>query len=135
MTQLRPAITLLFILTLITGGLYPWLITVISQALFPWQADGSLVTQGQQVIGSALIARPVDSLRDFTPRPSASGNFPWNPALSGSSNLAASNPQLDVLIRQRVQAQQRANRRQPDRRRALSGASCPPSRTAHPLSL
>ncbi|BDH46663.1 potassium-transporting ATPase KdpC subunit [Salmonella enterica subsp. enterica serovar Choleraesuis] len=109
MTHLRPAFTLLLLLTLITGGLYPLLVTALGQWFFPWQASGSLIYQHQQPAASVLIAQAVSGPEFFQPRPSASGDHSWNPALSGGSNLAVSNPALDKQVADRAAALRKEN--------------------------
>ena len=63
-THLRPAIVLTLLLCLLTGLLYPGVVTGLAQLLFPWQAHGSLVTANGRVVGSALIGQPFTRLGD-----------------------------------------------------------------------
>lgn len=89
---LRPAVSLILLMTAITGGLYPLAVTGIAQLAFPEQANGSLVRDNQgQVRGSALIAQGFEGPEWFHPRPSA-GAFAT--VASAASNLAPSNPAL-----------------------------------------
>jgi K+-transporting ATPase ATPase C chain len=103
--EIRPAIVILLALTLITGLVYPLAITGIAGLLFPYQAQGSLVRQGNTVVGSALIGQQFLSDRYFHGRPSAttapdpadptkSVPAPYNAANSGGSNLGPSNKAL-----------------------------------------
>lgn len=78
LTQFRPAIVSLLLLTLITGGLYPLLVTGLAQAVFPHQANGSLILNDGQVVGSELIGQPFDDPKYFWGRLSATGTFPYN---------------------------------------------------------
>jgi K+-transporting ATPase ATPase C chain len=71
--QLRPALVLTLLLCLLTGFVYPGLVTGLAQALFPWQAHGSLVRVDGRVVGSALIGQPFTRPEYFHPRPSAAG--------------------------------------------------------------
>ncbi|MWV16675.1 potassium-transporting ATPase subunit KdpC [Pseudomonas sp. L-22-4S-12] len=94
--QLRPAIALLGLMTLITGVAYPLAITGIAQLAFPEQANGSLVRDAQgQVIGSTLLAQSFEGAQWFQARPSAAG---FATVASGASNLAPSNPTLAARI-------------------------------------
>lgn len=102
MSLLRPAVMLFILLALITGGLYPLTVTGLGQWLFSKQANGSLIYQDKRPVASRLIATEVSRADRFQPRPSASAQHPWNPALSGGSNLAADNPVLINQVRERV---------------------------------
>lgn len=109
MAQLRPALLLFILLTLITGGLYPLLTTALGQWWFPNQANGSLIRIDNAVRGSLLIGQNFSSARYFQGRPSATADAPYNPLASGGSNLAASNPALDEAIKARIAALRAAN--------------------------
>jgi len=100
--QLRPALMTLLLLTIITGLLYPLAVTGVAQALFPRQANGSLIVQNGQVLGSSLIGQPFDDLKYFWSRPSATSPFPYNAAASGGSNLGPTNPALIKAVQDRV---------------------------------
>ncbi len=109
MTTLRPAILLLILLTLITGGLYPLLTTLLGQWWFPTQANGSLIIDTNVVRGSSLIGQNFTEAKYLQGRPSATAETPYNPMASGGSNLAGSNPELDKVITERVAALRQAN--------------------------
>ncbi len=95
-TFLRPALSLMLLMTAITGVLYPLSVTAIAQLVFPEQANGSLVRDAQgQVRGSALIAQDFTGDNWFHPRPSA-GSFAT--VASAASNLAPSNPALAARV-------------------------------------
>jgi len=113
MSQLRPAILLLLLLTVISGVVYPLLTTGLAQWLFPAQANGSLLEKQGVARGSALIGQDFTQLGYFWGRPSASGDRPYNPLASGGSNLAASNPALDKAVAERVAALRAANPQAP----------------------
>lgn len=100
--QLRPALMTLLLLTIITGLLYPLAVTGVAQALFPRQANGSLIVQNGQVLGSSLIGQPFDDPKYFWSRPSATSPFPYNAAASGGSNLGPTNPALIKAMQARV---------------------------------
>jgi len=97
--QLRPALVMLAILTLITGVIYPLAVTGIGQLLFPAQANGSLVGDEAQPVGSALLGQANSDPRYFWPRPSATayGTLP-----SGGSNLAPTSAALAERVTQRA---------------------------------
>lgn len=105
---IRPAIVSLLALTLITGVLYPMLITGIAQVIFPSQANGSLIrSDAGTVIGSALIGQEFSDPAYFWGRLSATGPVPYNAAISSGSNLGPLNPALigeDGIIQARITA-------------------------------
>jgi K+-transporting ATPase ATPase C chain len=107
-SQFRPAITLLLVLTLLCGGVYPLLVTGIGKAAFPAQAAGSLVTQGGTqgsiLRGSSLIGQPFSSPRYFWGRPSATAPMPYNAAGSSGSNQGPLNPALADAVKGRIAA-------------------------------
>jgi K+-transporting ATPase ATPase C chain len=96
--QLRPAIVMTLALCVITGLIYPGLVTALAQLLFPRQANGSLVTVNGRVVGSALIGQPFSQPYYFRPRPSAAGAG-YDDTLSGGTNLGPTSAKLaDTLI-------------------------------------
>jgi K+-transporting ATPase ATPase C chain len=101
-TQLRPAVILLALLTLLTGVLYPLVVTGTAQVLFPHQANGSLIARNNQALGSELVGQPFDDPRYFWGRPSAIGPYLYNTAASSGSNLGPSNPELLEVIQARI---------------------------------
>ena len=116
--QLRPAFVSLLVLTLVTGLVYPLIVTGIAQLAFPSQANGSLIVEGGQIRGSALIGQPFDDPRYFWGRLSATGVHPYNAfnseALAGSSgsNLGPINEALigpDGTVAARIAALQAAD--------------------------
>jgi potassium-transporting ATPase KdpC subunit len=108
-SQLRPAIVSLAIFTLLTGVLYPLVITGIAQVAFPHQANGSLIVNNGQVVGSLLIGQQFDDPRYFWGRLSATSPYPYNAASSSGSNLAPSNPALLDEVKARIAALQAAD--------------------------
>ncbi|BAN47967.1 potassium-transporting ATPase subunit KdpC [Metapseudomonas resinovorans] len=96
LSQLRPALSLLALMTLITGVAYPLTVTGIAQLAFPEQANGSLVHDAKgEVRGSALLAQNFEGPEWFQPRPSVAS---FATVASGASNLAPSNPALAERI-------------------------------------
>jgi K+-transporting ATPase ATPase C chain len=102
--QLRPALTMLVILTVLTGVMYPLAVTGLAQVLFPTQANGSLLVREGQVIGSALIGQYFDQPKYFWSRPSVTSPFPYNAAASSGSNLGPTHPALIQAVTARVAA-------------------------------
>lgn len=109
MSTLRPAILLLILLTLITGGLYPLMTTLLAQWWFPAQANGSLIIDTTVVRGSKLIGQNFTEAKYLQGRPSATAETPYNPMASGGSNLAGSNPELDKVVATRIAALRATN--------------------------
>ncbi len=101
---LRPAIVLFALLAVLTGLLYPALITGIAQVVFPAQANGSLITKNGQVVGSALIGQQFTESKYFWGRPSATADHPYNAAASGGSSLGPTNPALAQAVSDRIAA-------------------------------
>src|SRR5215208_1317995 len=100
--QLRPAIVLTLVLCVITGLIYPGVVTGLAQVLFPRQANGSLVTVDGRVVGSALIGQPFTQPYYFHPRPSAAGSG-YDAAASGGTNKGPTGAKLaDSLVAPRV---------------------------------
>lgn len=96
--QFRPAIVLTLVLCVLTGVLYPGVVSGVAQLLFPRQANGSLVTVNGRVIGSALIGQPFTRPEYFHPRPSAAGNG-YDPTASSGTNKGPTDRKLaDTLI-------------------------------------
>ncbi len=102
--QLRPAVVSLVIFTLLTGIIYPAVITGIAQVIFPHQANGSLIEKNGQVVGSQLIGQQFDDPRYFWGRLSATSPFPYNASSSSGSNLGPTNPALEDEVKTRIAA-------------------------------
>jgi potassium-transporting ATPase KdpC subunit len=96
--QLRPAILLTFVFIVVTGLIYPGVVTGVARLVFPNQANGSLVTVNGQVIGSRLIGQQFSQPWYFHPRPSAAGNG-YDATASGGTNKGPTDRKLaDTLI-------------------------------------
>ena len=104
LTQIRPAIVLFALLAIITGLIYPFVITGIAQAVFPQQANGSLIYRNGQAIGSALIGQPFDDPKYFWGRLSATSPFPYNAAASSGSNYGPLSSALSDEVKARMDA-------------------------------
>src|SRR6516162_628357 len=104
LASLRPALVLLLALTVVTGLLYPLVITGVAQLLFPHQAAGSIVIRDGRAVGSRLIGQSFSDPRYFWSRPSATTPQPYNGSASTGSNLGPLNPQLTDGIKARVAA-------------------------------
>lgn len=103
---LRPALTLFGLLTTLTGLVYPLAVTGIAQLAFSGQANGSLIHQGERVVGSALIGQSFTDPGHFWSRPSATGRVPYDGAASTGSNLGPLHPGLHEAVLSRVDALQ-----------------------------
>jgi potassium-transporting ATPase KdpC subunit len=99
--HLRPAITLLALLTVITGVIYPLTVTGLAQVLFPHQSNGSLIVMDGKSYGSELIGQQFDDPKYFWGRPSAAG---YNAAASSGSNFGPMNPSLEEVVQARMDA-------------------------------
>ncbi|MCC7221241.1 MAG: potassium-transporting ATPase subunit KdpC [Candidatus Contendobacter sp.] len=108
-TLFRPALTLFVLLSVITGLIYPLLVTGISQALFPAQAAGSLILRDGKPVGSRLIGQNFTDPKYFWGRPSATSPQPYNAAASGGSNLGPLNPALQEAVAARVKTLREAD--------------------------
>jgi K+-transporting ATPase ATPase C chain len=110
-TQLRPAFFMLLIFTLITGVIYPLVVTGIAQLVFPHQANGSLImAEGGKAVGSELIGQQFDDPKYFWGRISATGTFAYNAfnaenlTASSGSNYGPLNPALIDMVQGRIDA-------------------------------
>ena len=102
--QLRPALVMTALFTLLLGLAYPLAVTGIAQVAFPDQANGSLVRDaGGKVVGSSLIGQPFVSATYLHPRPSAAGDG-YDAAASSGSNMGPLNPDLIARVAESAQA-------------------------------
>ncbi len=109
MKNLVTAVLIFLVLTVITGLVYPLLVTGIAQVVFPRQANGSLIERDGKVVGSELIGQPFAGPTYFWSRPSATGPFPYNAAASSGSNLGPTNPVLFERVKTDLERIQKAH--------------------------
>ena len=107
--QLRPVLMVFLLLTVVTGIVYPLLVTGVAQLAFPEKANGSLILREGGYTGSELIGQPFDDPKYFWGRLSATPDFPYNSSSSSGSNLGPSNPALVEAVKARVEALQKAD--------------------------
>lgn len=100
MKTLFIALKIFLFFTVLTGIIYPLLVTGIAQVVFPAKANGSLIIMDNKTVGSELIGQQFDSAIYFTSRPSA---VSYNPLPSGGSNYGLTNPKLKTLVDERKQ--------------------------------
>ena len=89
---LLPALRMLVVLSILTGVVYPYLVTGIAQLAFPQAANGSLIAAGGRTMGSGLIGQPFDDPKYFWSRPSATSPQPYNGMASSGSNHTPRQP-------------------------------------------
>jgi K+-transporting ATPase ATPase C chain len=104
MNELRPALVVFGLLTVLTGIAYPLVVTGIGQAAFHDQVNGSIVQSGDRAVGSRLLGQPFSDPKYFWSRPSATGPQPYNGAVSSGSNQGPINPALEAAVRDRIAA-------------------------------
>ena len=103
MKEIKPAILMFIVFTVICGGIYPAVVTGIASVLFPKQAGGSFIKdKNGKVVGSSLIGQPFSGPNYFWPRPSAATDFGYNPMGSGGSNSGPTNPGYLKTVADRV---------------------------------
>lgn len=102
--QIRPAILLFIILSVITGIIYPLLVTGIAQTFFHEKANGSLIYINERPVGSSLIGQPFDDPKYFWGRLSATSPISFNASASSGSNWGPSNPALLDALTARIKA-------------------------------
>lgn len=104
MSELRPALIVFALLSLLTGFLYPLVVTGIGQAAFPQKANGSVIHAGDRALGSRLLGQSFSSPKYFWSRPSATAPQPYNAAASSGSNQGPLNPALEAAVKERIAA-------------------------------
>lgn len=107
---IRPVLVQLAFFTVVTGVIYPLLVTGLAHVFFPQQAGGSLLYGADgEVVGSALLGQPFADPRYFHGRPSATGPTPYNAAASAASNQGPLHPALRAAATERIAALRAAN--------------------------
>jgi K+-transporting ATPase ATPase C chain len=104
MSELKPSLILFLLLTVITGIVYPLVVTGVGQAAFHSQANGSVIESNGHAVGSKLIGQSFSSPKYFWGRPSATSPQPYNSEASSGSNQGPTNPALADAVKQRVAA-------------------------------
>ena len=104
LAHVRAAVVSLVVFTVVTGIVYPVVVTVIAQLVFPHQATGSLIVKDGKTVGSTLIGQPFDDPKYFWSRPSATSPFGYNAGASAGSNLSPTNADLIKTVQGRVDA-------------------------------
>ena len=102
--HLRTATLVLVAMSLLTGGVYPLLVTVVAQVALPAQANGSLIYQENKIVGSTLIGQPFSRPEYFWGRLSATGPVPYNGGASSGSNFGPLHPGLKEVAEARLAA-------------------------------
>ena len=103
-TQFRPAVVMLILMTLVTGAIYPLVVTGVAQVAMPRQANGSLIEHDGKPAGSDLIGQPFSDPKYFWSRPSATSPYPYNASASSGSNQGPLNPALSEAVAARIKA-------------------------------
>ena len=110
LSQLKTGFLLLLALTVLTGGIYPLVVTGVAQLVFPHQANGSLIVSDGQAVGSELIGQAFDDPKYFWGRLSATGTFPYNAfnaenlTASSGSNYRSAEPGAGRAVQGRIDA-------------------------------
>jgi K+-transporting ATPase ATPase C chain len=102
--EFRPALILLMALSILTGMLYPALVTGVAKVAFANASDGSLLESDGRIVGSRLIGQHFSDPKHFWGRPSATSPMPYNAASSGGSNQGPLNPALADAVKERIKA-------------------------------
>ena len=102
--MLRPALVIFALLSILTGIIYPLVVTGIAQVAFPSKANGSIIYKDGKAVGSELIGQAFTDPKYFWGRPSATSSFPDNAMASGGSNLGPTNPALADAVKARAAA-------------------------------
>src|SRR5437660_8133453 len=102
--HLLPSLRMLIVMSVVTGVVYPLVVTGIAQVAFPAAANGSLISVNGKAMGSSLIGQPFDDPNYFWSRPSATSPQPYNAMASSGSNQGPLNPALTDAVKDRIKA-------------------------------
>ncbi|HEX8948052.1 MAG TPA: potassium-transporting ATPase subunit KdpC [Dissulfurispiraceae bacterium] len=101
---IRITLMTLLLFTVLTGFIYPLVVTGIAQAIFPHQANGSIIVKNGKAVGSELLGQQFDDPKYFWGRLSATTPYPYNGGSSSGSNLGPNNPDLVKAVKSRIDA-------------------------------
>jgi len=107
--QTKASFLFVMIFTVLTGLVYPGIVTLLGKTFFPRQAEGSLIEKNGKKVGSELIGQPFDAPQYFWSRPSATAPYAYNAAASGGSNAGSTNPDFLKTVQGRVEALRKAD--------------------------
>ena len=107
--QVKPAVVIFLLLTILLGIVYPLVVTGIAQVIFPVQSNGNIIEHNGATVGSSQIGQPFTSSKYFWGRPSATSPVPYNPGASSGSNLGPDNPALTDAVKTRITALREAD--------------------------
>ena len=109
MSLIRPALVMFVLMTVVTGVVYPLAMTAVAQLVFSEQANGSLVFRDDKAVGSTLIGQEFQQAKYFWGRLSATSPSPYQAAASSGSNLGPLSPDLQLAVKERLEALQTAD--------------------------
>jgi len=104
LNSIRPALSVLVLLTIVTGVIYPFAVTAVAQLSMPHLANGTMIMRDGRAVGSELIGQSFAAQENFWGRPSATSAKPYDAAASSGSNLGPTNPALIEAIEARIKS-------------------------------
>jgi K+-transporting ATPase ATPase C chain len=107
--MIRNTLMSLLLFTVITGFIYPLVVTGLAQLIFPDKATGSIITKNGKAVGSALLGQQFEDPKYFWGRLSATTPYPYNGGSSSGSNMGTNNPDLMKAVQARIQALREAD--------------------------